>query len=111
MSGAAAPRVPALPEFGEVASKLAAIVARLDGPGNPFREALLRVSAHLAPASRILTAARSELGLLTAALLRDGTPFDEPESWITFACVVLVTAEQARLAGGLTAAPAGARPS
>lgn len=102
---------PGWPSFGEAASKLAAIVERLPGPDNAFRAALQRVSVHLAPATRNLTAARGELAALMLALGNDGQPFDEPETWISCACTVLLMFEQMRLSQGAAASPAASLPS
>ena len=97
-----------LPEFGLVASKLAALAPQLPGDNNPFRHGLQRLSAHLAPATRNLAAAQRELGLLLLHLTGRGQVFDQPETWISCACAVLLAHEQMRLTA-LPSAPA--RPS
>ena len=94
-------------EFGEVASKVAAIASRLPGEDNAFRDALQRVSTNLAPASRNLTQAHRELAALMLALGNNGQPFDEPETWLACACTVLLAFEQMRIAGGSAPAPTG----
>ena len=100
---------PGWPEFGEVASKVAAIAARLPGDRNAFRDGLQRVSVSMAPATLNLTEARSELAALMLALGNDGKPFDEPETWLACACTALLVFEQLRLSGGSAAAGPGAR--
>lgn len=95
------------PEFGEVASKVAAIASRLPGKSNAFREALQRVSVDLAPSSRNLTQARRELARLMLALGNNGQPLDEPETWLACACTVLLAFEQMRISGGASLAPVG----
>jgi hypothetical protein len=100
---------PGWPEFGEVASKVAAIAARLPGAGNAFRDALQRVSVNLAPSTRNLTQARHDLAALMLALDNNGQPFDEPETWLTCACTVLLAFEQMRASGGVEGPAAGTR--
>lgn len=92
-------------QYSEIASKLAAVVGKLPGDSNAFREALQRVSIAFAPSTRNLTEARRELALLLYALTGRGEVVDLPETWIVCACTVLLMFEQMRLAGSV------ARPS
>ena len=98
-------------EFGEIASKLAALAPSLPGDHNPFRDGLQRVSACLAPATCNIAEAQRELGRLLAVLMQRGKVIDEPETWITCACTALLAMEQMRLAGGGESKAYAARPS
>jgi hypothetical protein len=89
-----------MPEFGEVAAKLAALADSLPGEDNPFRQTLRQIPALLHGPNASLTTATNEVTRAAYYLAGRGETIDRPETWIFCACMVLIALEKGRLIGG-----------
>jgi hypothetical protein len=100
--------VEALPEFADIAAKVAALAEILPGDDNPFRKTLRQLRGVMSGPNANLTTATAEVNRAVYYLVGRGQVIDEPETWIFLACLTLLELEKSRLSGGLKAAPPGA---
>jgi len=99
----------AMPEFGEIAARLAGLADSLEGAENPFRDGLRRVRDLLAGPSPSILEAQAEIFRALACLLKPGGVIDKPETWLFCACAACLFMEKVRLAQTAQPAPKGAQ--
>ena len=100
-----------IPEFAEIAAKLAGLAASLPGPDNPFRQTLQQMPDLLFGPKASLATATSGINRAVYHLIGRGETIDIPETWIFCACMMLLALEKGRLTGELAPLSGSAKPS